>query len=130
MIRIEGRWEIIEKSRRLISSRPKLIGKRPTRIRIHQLRSAGEWNDGSKVGCQPFTAPPWMEPPATSAASAATTAATIAPSGADLVLDDVKLVAPATLVAGPAYTVKFRNQARPCRQVPGGTSSRPRWQTR
>ena len=54
--------------------------------------------------------PPWMEPPATSAASAATTAATIAPSGADLVLDDVKLVAPATLVAGPAYTVKFRNQ--------------------
>src|SRR5262249_16799473 len=39
-----------------------------------------------------------------------TLAATNAPVGADLVLEDVKLVAPATLVAGPAYRVKFRNQ--------------------
>jgi len=38
----------------------------------------------------------------------------IAPSAsigsADLVLEDVHLASPATLVAGPAYTVKFRNQ--------------------
>jgi hypothetical protein len=27
-----------------------------------------------------------------------------------LVLEDVKLAAPATIVAGPAYTIKFRNQ--------------------
>ncbi len=43
----------------------------------------------------------------------ATTPATetpVAASGVDLVLEDVKLAAPATLVAGPAYTVKFRNQ--------------------
>lgn len=33
-----------------------------------------------------------------------------APLGADLVLEDVQLASPATLVAGPAYTVQFRNQ--------------------
>ncbi|HTQ39328.1 MAG TPA: CARDB domain-containing protein [Pirellulales bacterium] len=37
-------------------------------------------------------------------------AAAKATTGADLVLEDVRLDAPATLVAGPAYTVKFRNQ--------------------
>ena len=31
-------------------------------------------------------------------------------TGADLVLEDIQLASPATLVAGPAYTVKFRNQ--------------------
>ena len=31
-------------------------------------------------------------------------------SGVDLVLEDIQLESPATLVAGPAYTVKFRNQ--------------------
>ncbi len=39
-----------------------------------------------------------------------TTDGTAVASGVDLVLEDVKLAAPATLVAGPAYTVKFRNQ--------------------
>jgi hypothetical protein len=34
----------------------------------------------------------------------------VADSGIDLVLEDIKLSAPATLVAGPAYTVTFRNQ--------------------
>ena len=35
---------------------------------------------------------------------------TAAATGIDLVLEDVTLASPATLVAGPAYTVKFRNQ--------------------
>jgi hypothetical protein len=40
-----------------------------------------------------------------------TTASAVSPvAGADLVLEDITLAAPATLVAGPAYTVKFRNQ--------------------
>ncbi len=50
-------------------------------------------------------------PAATSetAASAATSPAT---SGSvDLVLEDIRLAEPATLVAGPAYRVKFRNQS-------------------
>ena len=34
----------------------------------------------------------------------------VATTGIDLVLEDVRLAATATLVAGPAYTVKFRNQ--------------------
>jgi len=41
------------------------------------------------------------------------TASAVAPAAdasVDLVLEDVKLAAPATLVAGPAYTVTFRNQ--------------------
>jgi hypothetical protein len=36
--------------------------------------------------------------------------APVADSSVDLVLEDVKLAASATLVAGPAYTVTFRNQ--------------------
>lgn len=38
--------------------------------------------------------------------------ATVKPiaSGADLALEDVRLVAPATMIAGPAYAVTFRNQ--------------------
>ncbi len=45
----------------------------------------------------------------TAATAAADTTKTAA-EGADLVLEDIKLAAPATLIAGPAYTVKFRNQ--------------------
>ena len=41
---------------------------------------------------------------------ATTASATTAIDDIDLVLEDVKLAAPATLVAGPAYTVTFRNQ--------------------
>jgi subtilase family serine protease len=52
--------------------------------------------------------------PVDSSAAAMTVAApeTVKPvvSGADLVLEDIRLASPATLVAGPAYTVKFRNQ--------------------
>jgi hypothetical protein len=40
----------------------------------------------------------------------ASAAMPVADSGIDLVLEDVKLAAPATLVAGPAYTVTLRNQ--------------------
>jgi hypothetical protein len=40
----------------------------------------------------------------------ASAAMPVATSGIDLVLEDVKLAAPATLVAGPAYTVTLRNQ--------------------
>ncbi len=43
-------------------------------------------------------------------AATSITAAKPVTSGADLVLEDIQLAAPATLVAGPAYTVKFRNQ--------------------
>ncbi len=39
-----------------------------------------------------------------------TTAKPVIASAADLVLEDIQLASPATLVAGPAYTVKFRNQ--------------------
>jgi hypothetical protein len=42
--------------------------------------------------------------------SAAATITAAAASGIDLVLEDVTLAGPATLVAGPAYTVMFRNQ--------------------
>ena len=41
-----------------------------------------------------------------------TTATPAAATGIDLVLEDVQLASSATLVAGPAYTVKFRNQGR------------------
>lgn len=49
---------------------------------------------------------------AADAATATTPADAAKPvaSGADLVLEDIKLASPATLVAGPAYTIKFRNQ--------------------
>jgi hypothetical protein len=46
----------------------------------------------------------------TSATAAASTTTPTADTGIDLVLEDVKLASPATLVAGPAYTVTFRNQ--------------------
>jgi hypothetical protein len=46
----------------------------------------------------------------TPAATATPTSAPATDSNVDLVLEDVQLAAPATLVAGPAFTVKFRNQ--------------------
>jgi CARDB len=48
--------------------------------------------------------------PATTTPVASDATATTSASGIDLVLEDVTLAGPATLVAGPAYTVKFRNQ--------------------
>jgi CARDB len=52
------------------------------------------------------TAPPEGAPIAAATPTTPVTAA----ANVDLVLEDVQLTAPATLVAGPAYTVKFRNQ--------------------
>ncbi len=52
-------------------------------------------------------------PTADVAAPPVATAAAMPPlvtEGADLVLENIELAAPATLVAGPAYRVKFRNQ--------------------
>jgi hypothetical protein len=53
--------------------------------------------------------------PAPAASDAVIPASYAAPSSpatgtADLVVEDLHMVAPATLIAGPAYTVKFRNQ--------------------
>ena len=47
---------------------------------------------------------------ATTADASTSPATTAVATGIDLVLEDVKLASPATLVAGPAYTIKFRNQ--------------------
>lgn len=50
-------------------------------------------------------------PTAELSTDARTPAATLSTTmGADLVLEDIKLAGAATLIAGPAYTVKFRNQ--------------------
>ena len=47
---------------------------------------------------------------ATDSTAAPVAPAAVAATGIDLVLEDVRLASPATMVAGPAYTVTFRNQ--------------------
>jgi hypothetical protein len=56
----------------------------------------------ASAGVADSAASPTNDPPAGDAQAK--------PTGVDLVLEDVTLASPATLVAGPAYTVTFRNQ--------------------
>jgi hypothetical protein len=66
---------------------------------------AGGSDGGGAAPATPATTDVVAQPTATDA--------TITPpvvDGADLVLENIELAAPATLVAGPAYRVKFRNQ--------------------
>ena len=74
--------------------------------------SASGAGGGDSAGATPAStvaASPTDSAPALTA-PAKMPAAITAPTGIDLVLEDVKLAAPASLVAGPAYTVTFRNQ--------------------
>jgi hypothetical protein len=89
--------------------------------------SGGGYGGGSGgMASAPVTSDPVASNP-TSSPSATTAAATPAPAAAptsnvvpasyaeaigsaDLVVEDIQVVEPATLVAGPAYRVKFRNQ--------------------
>lgn len=54
------------------------------------------------------TAP--MQKPVSQVVTASHFATTTSPSLPDLILEDIRLESPATLVAGPAYRVKLRNQ--------------------
>ncbi|HTQ39049.1 MAG TPA: CARDB domain-containing protein [Pirellulales bacterium] len=75
------------------------------------LFGGGAGDSSGTDGTSSDSTTPASDTPSTSTAAApdsSTTPATT--SGIDLVLEDVTLAAPATLVAGPAYTVKFRNQ--------------------
>ena len=67
-------------------------------------------NDGGYAGGDVSPAIYNSDDPAPAPVMTASAAAPVADTGIDLVLEDVKLAAPATLVAGPAYTVTFRNQ--------------------
>jgi hypothetical protein len=67
-------------------------------------------NDGGYAGGDVSPAIYNSDDPAPAPVTTASATASIADTGIDLVLEDVKLAAPATLVAGPAYTVTFRNQ--------------------
>lgn len=67
-------------------------------------------NDGGYAGGDVSPAIYNSDDPAPAPVTTASGTEPAADSGADLVLEDVKLAAPATLVAGPAYTVTFRNQ--------------------
>jgi hypothetical protein len=67
-------------------------------------------NDGGYAGGDVSPAIYNSDDPAPAPVTTASATAPLADTGIDLVLEDVKLAAPATLVAGPAYTVTFRNQ--------------------
>ncbi len=64
---------------------------------------------GGSVESNPTTDSATADAAVQPAATVATTDA-LPPAGADLVLENIELASSATLIAGPAYTVKFRNQ--------------------
>jgi len=74
------------------------------------LPTGGCDDDGGYTGGDVSPAIYNADEPAPAPVTTASATAPLADTGIDLVLEDVKLAAPATLVAGPAYTVTFRNQ--------------------
>lgn len=71
---------------------------------------AGYTNSGDVLGTQAVATATDATPPVDSAVQPASATAPTPTSNVDLVLEDVTLIQPATLVAGPAYRVQFRNQ--------------------
>jgi hypothetical protein len=90
--------------------KPKPVSSKPCPMPFPLPFPGGCDNGGGYAGGDASPAIYISDDPAPASVTPVSATAPVADSGIDVVLEDVKLAAPATLVAGPAYTVTFRNQ--------------------